>query len=155
VYQDDLGQAKAKALAYADGIGGTRAGRARDHLQGGDRTDLFGSANGRACAVRATELVLKGYETLVKSRLPAESPITKCLHELKLIVDLLHEAGWPRCTSNLAHRQVGRPHPRPARGQQGTKKEMKQDPRRDPGRQLRARLDLLREQDRPQEVRPP
>ncbi len=91
VYQDATGKAKDKALAYADGIGGTRAGVIETTFAEETETDLFGEQ--AVLCGGATELVLKGYETLVEAGYQPEVAYYECLHELKLIVDLLHEGG--------------------------------------------------------------
>jgi ketol-acid reductoisomerase len=91
VYQDATGKAKDKALAYADGIGGTRAGVIETTFAEETETDLFGEQ--AVLCGGATELVLKGFETLVEAGYQPEVAYYECLHELKLIVDLLHEGG--------------------------------------------------------------
>jgi ketol-acid reductoisomerase len=91
VAQDATGRAKARALAYADGIGGTRAGVIETTFAEETETDLFGEQ--AVLCGGATELVLKGYETLVEAGYQPEVAYYECLHELKLIVDLLHEGG--------------------------------------------------------------
>src|ERR1700689_2902369 len=83
VAQDATGKAHAKALAYADGIGGTRGGVVATSFAEETETDLFGE-----------QAVLGGgYETLVEAGYQPEVAYYECLHELKLIVDLLHEGG--------------------------------------------------------------
>src|SRR5512134_2920701 len=91
IAQDASGKAKAKALAYADGIGGTRGGVLDTTFAEETETDLFGEQ--AVLCGGATELVLKGYETLVEAGYQPEVAYYECLHELKLIVDLLHEGG--------------------------------------------------------------
>ncbi len=91
VGQDATGMARARALAYADGIGGTRAGVIETTFAEETETDLFGEQ--AVLCGGATELVLKGYETLVEAGYQPEVAYYECLHELKLIVDLLHEGG--------------------------------------------------------------
>jgi ketol-acid reductoisomerase len=91
VYQDATGKAKDKALAYAHGIGGTRAGVIETTFAEETETDLFGEQ--AVLCGGATELVLKGFETLVEAGYQPEVAYYECLHELKLIVDLLHEGG--------------------------------------------------------------
>ncbi len=80
-----------KALAYADGIGGTRGGVLETTFAEETETDLFGEQ--AVLCGGATELVVKGYETLVEAGYQPEVAYYECLHELKLIVDLLHEGG--------------------------------------------------------------
>ena len=91
VAQDATGKAHAKALAYADGIGGTRGGVLDTTFAEETETDLFGEQ--AVLCGGATELVVQGYETLVEAGYQPEVAYYECLHELKLIVDLLHEGG--------------------------------------------------------------
>jgi ketol-acid reductoisomerase len=91
IAQDATGKAHAKALAYADGIGGTRGGVLETTFAEETETDLFGEQ--AVLCGGATELVLKGFETLVEAGYQPEVAYYECLHELKLIVDLLHEGG--------------------------------------------------------------
>ena len=91
VAQDASRKAKAKALAYAHGIGGTRGGVLTTTFGEETETDLFGEQ--AVLCGGATELVLKGYETLVEAGYQPAVAYYECLHELKLIVDLLHEGG--------------------------------------------------------------
>ena len=91
VGQDATGTAHARALAYAHGIGGTRAGVIETTFAEETETDLFGEQ--AVLCGGATELVVKGYETLVEAGYQPEVAYYECLHELKLIVDLLHEGG--------------------------------------------------------------
>ena len=91
VYQNAAKQAKANALAYAHGIGGTRGGVLTTTFAEETETDLFGEQ--AVLCGGATELVVKGFETLVEAGYQPEVAYYECLHELKLIVDLLHEGG--------------------------------------------------------------
>jgi ketol-acid reductoisomerase len=91
VAQDSSGKAHAKALAYAHGIGGTRGGVLDTTFAEETETDLFGEQ--AVLCGGATELVVKGFETLVEAGYQPEVAYYECLHELKLIVDLLHEGG--------------------------------------------------------------
>jgi ketol-acid reductoisomerase len=91
VGQDASGQAFDKALAYAHGIGGTRGGVLTTTFAEETETDLFGEQ--AVLCGGATELVVKGFETLVEAGYQPEVAYYECLHELKLIVDLLHEGG--------------------------------------------------------------
>ena len=91
VAQDSTGKAHAKALAYAHGIGGTRGGVLDTTFAEETETDLFGEQ--AVLCGGATELVVKGFETLVEAGYQPEVAYYECLHELKLIVDLLHEGG--------------------------------------------------------------
>jgi ketol-acid reductoisomerase len=91
VAQDRSGDALATALAYAHGIGGSRAGILETTFAEETETDLFGEQ--AVLCGGATELVVAGYETLVKAGYQPEVAYFECMHELKLIVDLLHEGG--------------------------------------------------------------
>ncbi|HXQ63588.1 MAG TPA: ketol-acid reductoisomerase [Steroidobacteraceae bacterium] len=84
-------QAKARALAYAHGIGGTRGGVLGTTFEEETVTDLFGEQV--VLCGGTTELVVKGFETLVEAGYKPEAAYYECLHELKLIVDLLQEGG--------------------------------------------------------------
>jgi ketol-acid reductoisomerase len=94
VEQDASGQAHARALSYAHGIGGTRGGVIDTSFQEETETDLFGEQV-VLCGGTA-ELVIQGFETLVEAGYQPEVAYFECLHELKLIVDLLHEGGMAK-----------------------------------------------------------
>jgi ketol-acid reductoisomerase len=91
VQQDSSGTARARALAYASGIGGTMAGAIETSFPEETETDLFGEQAVLCGGV--TELVTAGYGTLVDAGYKPEVAYFECLHELKLIVDLLYEGG--------------------------------------------------------------
>jgi ketol-acid reductoisomerase len=91
VAQDASGHAHARALAYAHGIGGTRGGVIETTFAEETETDLFGEQ--AVLCGGATELVIKGFETLVEAGYQPEVAYYECMHELKLIVDLLYEGG--------------------------------------------------------------
>jgi ketol-acid reductoisomerase len=91
VAQDATGEARARALAYAHGIGGTRGGVLETTFAEETETDLFGEQ--AVLCGGMTELVVRGFETLVEAGYQPEVAYYECLHELKLIVDLLHEGG--------------------------------------------------------------
>jgi len=91
VSQDASGHAHARALAYAHGIGGTRGGVLETTFAEETETDLFGEQ--AVLCGGATELVVRGFETLVEAGYQPEVAYYECMHELKLIVDLLHEGG--------------------------------------------------------------
>jgi ketol-acid reductoisomerase len=91
VAQDATGRAHARALAYAHAIGGTRSGVLETTFAEETETDLFGEQ--AVLCGGATELIVKGYETLVEAGYQPEVAYFECLHELKLIVDLLYEGG--------------------------------------------------------------
>jgi ketol-acid reductoisomerase len=91
VYQDYTKKAKNKALAYARGIGATRAGVIETTFKEETETDLFGEQ--AVLCGGATELVKAGFDTLVEAGYQPEIAYFECLHELKLIVDLMYEGG--------------------------------------------------------------
>jgi ketol-acid reductoisomerase len=91
VAQDASGQAKAKALAYAKAIGCTRAGVIETTFKEETETDLFGEQTILCGGV--TALVRTAFETLVKAGYQPEIAYFECLHELKLIVDLMYQGG--------------------------------------------------------------
>jgi ketol-acid reductoisomerase len=91
VAQDATGGAKALALSYADAIGGSRAGVLETTFEEETETDLFGEQV--VLCGGLTALVQAGFETLVEAGYQPESAYFECLHELKLIVDLMYEQG--------------------------------------------------------------
>jgi len=91
IHQDATGTARGLALAYAKGIGCTRAGVIETSFREETETDLFGEQ--AVLCGGATELVRAGYETLVDAGYDPRLAYFECLHELKLIVDLMYEKG--------------------------------------------------------------
>jgi len=91
VYQDSSGKAKHHALAYAKGIGATRAGVLETTFKEETETDLFGEQ--AVLCGGATALILAGFDTLVEAGYQPEIAYFEVMHELKLIVDLLNEGG--------------------------------------------------------------
>ncbi len=91
VQQNATGKALKIALAYAKGIGGARAGIIQTTFKEETETDLFGEQ--AVLCGGASELVKAGFETLVKAGYQPEIAYFECLHELKLIVDLIYESG--------------------------------------------------------------
>ncbi len=91
VHQDSGGDALEIALAYAAGIGGARAGVIETTFAEETETDLFGEQ--AVLCGGATELIVAGFETLVDAGYQPEVAYYEVMHELKLIVDLLHEGG--------------------------------------------------------------
>ncbi len=91
IHQDASGQAEQIALAYAKGIGATRAGVIETTFAEETETDLFGEQV--VLCGGASELVRAGFETLVQAGYQPEIAYFECLHELKLIVDLMYEKG--------------------------------------------------------------
>jgi len=96
VWQDFTGDAFQTALAYAKGIGATRAGVLETSFKEETETDLFGEQ--AVLCGGTTALIKAGFETLVEAGYKPEIAYFECLHELKLIVDLIHEGGlsWMR-----------------------------------------------------------
>jgi ketol-acid reductoisomerase len=91
VHNDATGKAKQTALAYAKGIGGTRAGVLDTTFEEETETDLFGEQV--VLCGGLVELIRNGYETLVEAGYQPESAYFETLHEVKLIVDLIYEGG--------------------------------------------------------------
>ncbi|CAM4095802.1 ketol-acid reductoisomerase [Lederbergia lenta] len=91
IYQDASGKARETALAYAKGIGSARAGVLETTFQEETETDLFGEQ--AVLCGGTTALVKAGFETLVEAGYQPEVAYFECLHELKLIVDLMYEDG--------------------------------------------------------------
>ena len=91
VERDNSGQAQANAMAYAHGIGGSRAGILTTTFAEETETDLFGEQAVLCGGV--TELIVSGFDTLVDAGYQPEVAYFECMHELKLIVDLLYEGG--------------------------------------------------------------
>jgi len=91
VHQDATGTAREQVLAYASGIGGGRAGIIETTFKDECETDLFGEQS--VLCGGATELVRAGFETLVEAGYDPRLAYFECLHELKLIVDLMYEKG--------------------------------------------------------------
>jgi ketol-acid reductoisomerase len=91
VHQDTTGNARNVALAYASAIGGGKAGIIQTNFREETETDLFGE---QAVLCGGTvELIKAGFETLVEAGYAPEMAYFECLHELKLIVDLIYEGG--------------------------------------------------------------
>jgi ketol-acid reductoisomerase len=91
IHQDESGEAKDLVLAYAKGIGGMRTGVIETSFKDEAETDLFGEQS--VLCGGATELVRAGFETLVEAGYDPRLAYFECLHELKLIVDLMYEKG--------------------------------------------------------------
>ncbi len=91
VHQDATGKAKDYALAYSAGIGGARAGVLETTFKEETETDLFGEQAVLCGGV--TELIKAGFDTLVEAGYQPESAYFECLHEMKLIIDLMNQGG--------------------------------------------------------------
>jgi ketol-acid reductoisomerase len=100
IHQDPGGQTRDLALAWAKGIGGTRAGVIETNFKDETETDLFGE-QAVLCGGSA-ELIKAGFETLVEGGDPAELAYFECMHELKLIVDLYYEGGLSRMNHSVS-----------------------------------------------------
>jgi len=101
VYQDATGQACDRAMAYAKGIGGTRGGILETTFREETETDLFGEQAvlcGGLCA-----LVKAGFETLVEAGYQPELAYFECMHEVKLIVDLMVEGGMANMRYSISN----------------------------------------------------
>ena len=136
VAQDATGKARDLALSYADAIGGTRAGVLETTFEEETETDLFGEQV--VLCGGLTALVQAGFETLVEAGYQPESAYFECLHELKLIVDLMYEqgiAGMRYSISDTAEYGDLTRGPRIITDADQGRDEA--DPRRDPGRHVR------------------
>ena len=91
IHQDPSGDTRAVGLAYAKAIGGTRAAVLETSFKEETETDLFGEQS--VLCGGLTELIRAGYETLVEAGYSPEMAYFECLHEVKLIVDLIYEGG--------------------------------------------------------------
>lgn len=100
VYQDASGSARDTVLAYAKGIGGTRAGVLETTFKEETETDLFGEQ--AVLCGGCEELIKAGFETLVNAGYQPEVAYFECLHEMKLIVDLMYEGGLERMNYSVS-----------------------------------------------------
>lgn len=101
IHQDASGQALQKALAYAKGIGGTRSGVIETSFREETETDLFGEQAVLCGGVSA--LIKAGFETLVEAGYQPEMAYFECMHEMKLIVDLMYEGGLSRMRYSISN----------------------------------------------------
>ncbi|MEH2045543.1 ketol-acid reductoisomerase [Nostoc sp.] len=101
VYQDASGQARDRALSYAKGIGGTRAGVLETTFREETETDLFGEQAVLCGGLSA--LIKAGFETLVEAGYQPELAYFECLHEVKLIVDLVVEGGLAKMRDSISN----------------------------------------------------
>lgn len=100
VYQDASGNARETVLAYAKVIGGTRAGVLETTFKEETETDLFGEQ--AVLCGGCEELIKAGFETLVNAGYQPEVAYFECLHEMKLIVDLMYEGGLERMNYSVS-----------------------------------------------------
>ncbi|MEQ8350102.1 MAG: ketol-acid reductoisomerase [Leptospiraceae bacterium] len=91
IHQDATGDAKKRALAHASGVGGGRAGILETTFRDETETDLFGEQV--VLCGGLTSLIMKGFETLVEAGYDPDIAYFECLHEVKLITDLIYEGG--------------------------------------------------------------
>jgi ketol-acid reductoisomerase len=101
VFQDASGQARDRALAYAKGIGGTRAGVLETTFREETETDLFGEQV--VLCGGLTALIKAGFDTLVEAGYQPELAYFECLHEVKLIVDLIVEGGLAKMRDSISN----------------------------------------------------
>ncbi len=101
IYQNASGKAKDFALAYAKGIGATRAGVFETTFREETETDLFGEQ--AVLCGGLTSLIKAGYETLVEAGYQPEMAYFECLHEVKLIVDLIYEGGLAKMRDSISN----------------------------------------------------
>ena len=101
VYQDASGKAKDYALAYASRIGAGRAGILETTFKEETETDLFGEQAVLCGGV--TELMKAGFETLVEAGYEPEMAYFECIHEMKLIVDLIYEGGFDKMRYSISN----------------------------------------------------
>ena len=101
IYQNASGHAKEIALAYAKGIGATRAGVFETNFKEETETDLFGEQ--AVLCGGLTGLIKAGYETLVEAGYQPEMAYFECLHEVKLIVDLIYEGGLAKMRDSISN----------------------------------------------------
>ena len=101
VYQDASGQARDRAMSYAKGIGGSRAGVLETTFREETETDLFGEQAVLCGGLSA--LIKAGFETLVEAGYQPELAYFECLHEVKLIVDLVVEGGLAKMRDSISN----------------------------------------------------
>ncbi len=101
IYQDASGEALKRALAYSKGIGGTRSGTIETTFREETETDLFGEQAVLCGGV--TALIKAGFETLVEAGYQPEMAYFECMHEMKLIVDLMYEGGMGRMRYSISN----------------------------------------------------
>ncbi len=140
VYQDASGKAKDFALAHACGVGAGRAGIIETTFLEETETDLFGEQV--VLCGGLTELIRAGFETLVDAGYKPEVAYFECLHEVKLIVDLIYEGGIANMRSSISDTaEYGRPCHRPPYCYRGDPRGNASDPFRNPVRRIRTRVD--------------
>jgi ketol-acid reductoisomerase len=101
IHADPSGEARQRALAYAKAIGGTRGGVLETTFKEETETDLFGEQAVLCGGV--TELMASGFRTLVNAGYQPEIPYFECVHEMKLIVDLIYEGGFEKMRDSISN----------------------------------------------------
>ena len=138
VEQDATGNALALGLSYAKGIGGTRAGVLKTTFTEETETDLFGEQAVLCGGV--SELIKAGFDTLVQAGYQPEAAYFECLHEMKLIVDLMYEGGISKMYWSVSDTAEFGGYTRgPRLINDANPRRDEEDPRRDPGRHLHPR----------------
>ncbi len=100
VYQDATGQARDRALAHASGVGGGRAGILETTFKDETETDLFGEQV--VLCGGLTQLIMSGFETLTEAGYDPDIAYFECLHEVKLITDLIYEGGIAKMRDSIS-----------------------------------------------------
>ena len=100
IHQDASGEALARALAYAKGVGGARSGVIETTFREETETDLFGEQ--AVLCGGLTALIEAGFDTLVEAGYAPEMAYFECLHEVKLIVDLIYEGGMAKMRNSIS-----------------------------------------------------
>ena len=145
VHQDASGKALDRALAYALALGCLKAGVIETTFREETESDLFGEQTVLCGGV--SELIRAGFETLVEAGYAPEIAYFECLHELKLIVDLIYEGGLSYMRYlRLRHRRVRRLHARPAHRQRPDARRNEEDPVRNPIRRIRPPMDRRKQE---------
>lgn len=100
IHQDASGQARARALAHASAVGGGRAGILETTFRDETETDLFGEQS--VLCGGLTQLIMAGFETLTEAGYDPDIAYFECLHEVKLITDLIYEGGMARMRYSIS-----------------------------------------------------
>jgi ketol-acid reductoisomerase len=123
IHQDASGNAHDLALSYACGVGGGRSGIIETTFKEECETDLFGEQV--VLCGGLVELIRAGFETLVEAGYAPEMAYFECLHEVKLIVDLIYEGGIANMNYSISNTAEWGEYVRPAHHHRETKAEMK------------------------------
>jgi hypothetical protein len=140
IHQDASGNAHDLALSYACGVGGGRSGIIETNFREECETDLFGEQV--VLCGGLVELIRAGFETLVEAGYAPEMAYFECLHEVKLIVDLIYEGGIANMNYSISNTaRMGRICLRPAHHHRRDQGRDEARPQRHPDRQVHLRLD--------------